>query len=227
MLIVRGLVGGLFQLALFTALLLIPAGTWHWPRAIQFLAVYGLILLVSIVVLGRMAPASLEARLQKPTAKSQPMADRVVSSFLFLSLLAWFAFIPIDVFSIRLLPSPPLWVSVFGAALFLAGYGIVMTAVFQNAFAAPIVKDQSDRGQVLIDTGLYSRIRHPLYLGMLFFLIGLALWLESYASVLVLPFAFVFVIARIFVEEKTLRDTLPGYAGYMRKVSYRLVPFVW
>jgi protein-S-isoprenylcysteine O-methyltransferase Ste14 len=155
------------------------------------------------------------------------MADRVISSFLFLSLFAWLVFMPIEVFHLRLLPPPHLIVSAFGAALFVAGYGIIVAALFQNAFAAPIVKDQSERGQVLIDTGLYGRVRHPFYLGLLLFLIGIALWLESYASVLGLPLVFVFLVARIFVEEKTLREALPGYAGYMAKVRYRLIPFVW
>jgi protein-S-isoprenylcysteine O-methyltransferase Ste14 len=102
-----------------------------------------------------------------------------------------------------------------------------MATLFQNAFAAPIVKDQSERGHVLIDTGLYGRIRHPFYLGLLFLLMGLALWLESYASVLALLLPFVFLIARITVEERTLRETLPGYGDYMKRVRYRLVPFVW
>ena len=226
-LVLRGLIGGTAQVALFAALLLLPAGTWNWPRAIQFLVVYGLALLVSIVALARLAPASLEARLMAPYASSQPMADRIVSSFLFLSLVAWFVLIPMDVFRLRLLPPPLVEVSIFGAALSLAGFGVILAALAQNSFAAPIVKDQSERGQVLIDTGLYGRIRHPLYLGFLLFLVGLALWLESYASVLALPLPLVFLIARITVEERTLRETLPGYAGYTKRVRHRLVPFVW
>jgi protein-S-isoprenylcysteine O-methyltransferase Ste14 len=111
--------------------------------------------------------------------------------------------------------------------LLFTGFGIVMVALFQNAFAAPIVKDQSERGQVLIDTGLYGRIRHPFYLGNLLFFIGIALWLESYASVLALPLVFVVVVIRIFVEEKALRKSLPGYTDYMAKIRYRLIPFVW
>jgi len=227
MLLIKGLLGALFQIALFAVLLFLPAGTWNWPRAILFLIVYGLLLLVSTVVLARLAPASLEARLTAPIDKSQPMADRVVTSFLFLSFIAWFVLIPIDVFHLQLLPPPHLTVSVIGAALFLAGFGIIITALFQNAFAVPIVRDQSERGQVLIDTGLYARVRHPMYFGFLLFLIGIALWLESYASLLALPFLFVFVIARIFVEEKTLQETLPGYVEYMAKVRYRLISFVW
>jgi protein-S-isoprenylcysteine O-methyltransferase Ste14 len=227
MLVLRGLIGGSFQIAVLAALLLIPAGTWHWPRAIQFLLVYGLANSVSIVALARLAPASLEARLMAPSAKSQPMADRVITSFLILSLFAWFALIPVDVFRLRLSPLPPLPVSLLGAALSLAGYAIIWTTLFQNAFAAPIVKDQSERGQVLIDTGLYGRIRHPFYLGFLLFLLGLALWLESYASALALGLPFGFLVARIKIEERTLGETLPGYADYTRRVRYRLVPFVW
>ena len=102
-----------------------------------------------------------------------------------------------------------------------------MAAVWQNAFAAPIVGDQSERNQVLIDTGLYDCIRHPLYLGYLLFLLGLPLWLESSAGVLVLPLVFAPVVARIFVEERTLRGILPGYVGYMNEVRFRLVPCVW
>ena len=69
--------------------------------------------------------------------------------------------------------------------------------------------------------------RHPLYLGYLLFLLGLPLWLESSAGALVLPLVFAPVVARIFVEERTLRGILPGYEEYMNKVRFRLVPCVW
>jgi protein-S-isoprenylcysteine O-methyltransferase Ste14 len=227
MLIIKGLLGGLFQVVLLTALLFIPAGTWHWPRAIQFLVAYSIVLLISIIVLARLAPASLEARLQFPAAKSQPVMDRVVTFILILLIFVWFVFIPIDVFHIQLFPPPSLPVSILGMVLLFTGFGIVMVALFQNAFAAPIVKDQSERGQVLIDTGLYGRIRHPFYLGNLLFFIGIGLWLECYASVLALALVFVVLVIRIFVEEKALRKSLPGYAEYMAKIRYRLIPFVW
>jgi protein-S-isoprenylcysteine O-methyltransferase Ste14 len=227
MLVIRGLLGGLLQVALIAAMLLVPAGTWEWPRAIQFLAVYGVVLGISIVALAVRAPASLEARLMAPAAKSQPVADRVVTSFLFLAIVGWFVFIPVDGFHLRLLPRPSLEASILGAVVSLLGFGVVLRAHFQNAFAVPIVMDQSDRGQVLVDTGMYARIRHPFYLGLLLFFFGLALWLESYASTAALLLPLVALIARIRVEERTLRDALPGYAEYMERVRYRLVPFVW
>ncbi|MHC4505692.1 MAG: hypothetical protein ACYTFI_20495, partial [Planctomycetota bacterium] len=111
MLLLKGLIGGLFQLTLFGALLIVPAGlvpggTWYWERALVFLGVYGVILETCIVTLAVVAPASLEARLKAPVSKKQPVADRVVTAILILTGIAWFVAIPVDVFYWKLLPSP-------------------------------------------------------------------------------------------------------------------------
>ena len=127
----------------------------------------------------------------------------------------------------RLLPPPQFAVSIFGAVLFLAGFAIIIAAIYENSFAIPVVEDQAEHGQMLVDTGPYARVRHPLYIGLLLWLGGIALWLESYSSVIALTVILVVLIARIIVEEKTLRTTLPGYPEYIEKVRYRLVPFVW
>ena len=41
MLMVKGLVRSLFQTGFFAAVILIPAETWHWPSAIEFLVGFG------------------------------------------------------------------------------------------------------------------------------------------------------------------------------------------
>jgi len=169
MLIFRGLIGGAFNLVLFGVFILIPAGlvpggTWYWPRAFILLGVYAFIIVVSIVALAVKAPASLEARLKPPVSKKQPVADRIVTAFLMLWFLAWLVFIPIEVFYLKLLPKPHFAVSVCGGVLSLVGVSIVIIAIYQNSFAIPIVEDQTKRGQVLVDTGLYAHVRHPLYL---------------------------------------------------------------
>ncbi len=232
MLIIKGLIGGGFKLSLFGVFLVVPAGlvpggTWYWPRALLFLGVYGFMMVFSIISLAVKAPASLEARLKSPVSKKQPFADRIVTSFLILWFLAWLVSIPIEVFYLKLLPKPQFTVSVCGGVLYLVGFAIVMTAIYQNSFAVPVVEDQTEAGQVLVDTGLYARVRHPLYFGMLPLVAGIALWLESYLSLIATSGILIILIARIIVEEKTLRKTLPGYIEYMEKVRYRIVPFVW
>ena len=168
MLVVRGLLGGLFQLALFASLLLIPAGTVNWPRAIQFLLAYGVVLFASIIWLGTVAPSSLEARLEPAINKKQPIADRVATAFIGVAVGGWMIFIPIDVFRLQLLPAPSLGVSISAEPPSCAtGFAITLTALYQNAFATPVVRDQSERGHTLVDTGLYAHVRHPFYTGFL------------------------------------------------------------
>ena len=134
MLILRGLIRGLFQVALFGSLLVVPAGlvpggTWYWPRALLFLGVYGCVLVVSIVALAIKAPASLEARLKPLASKKQPFADRLVTLGGLLWGVGWFVSIPIDVFFWKLLPAPGFVASGFGAVLTAVGFAIIMAAI--------------------------------------------------------------------------------------------------
>jgi len=226
-LIIRGILRVLIQMLFFAAVLFLPIGTWDWPRAVQFLVVFGGLSLISTVSLALMAPASLAARVERGAAKNQPRADRVVTWFLVLVHMAGFILISNDVFRWNLLPKPSTGVAVIGGLLCLSGYGIMLTAIWQNAFAAPVVGDQTECNHVLVDTGIYGRLRHPLYLGHLLFLLGLPLWLESYLGFLVVPVVFAPMVARILVEERTLVGTLAGYASYRDRVPYRLIPLVW
>ena len=232
MLIIKGLIVGAAQLVLLGVFLIVPAGlvpggTWKWERALIFVAVYGLILEAAIVALAVVAPARLEARLNPPVTQKQPVAEQVVTAIMVLTFLGWLVLIPVDVFYLKLLPAPTFAVSVCGAVLFLFGFAIVLAAVYQNSFAIPIVEDQSERGQTLVDTGLYAFVRHPWYLGLLPSQAGSAVWLESYAGLIAVSVLLVVVIARIVVEETVLQKTLPDYSEYMKTVRYRLVPFIW
>jgi protein-S-isoprenylcysteine O-methyltransferase Ste14 len=232
MLMIRGLIAGLIQLVLAGVFLIVPAGlvpggTWSWERALIFLAVYGFILEAAIVTLAVVAPARLEAVLKPPVSQKPPVPEQVVTVIMVLTFLGWAVFIPVDVFYLKLLPAPAFAVSVCGAVLSLLGFAIVVAAVYQNSFAIPIVEDQSDRGQTLVDTGLYAFVRHPWYLGLLPLEAGIALWLESYAGTIAVSVLLAVSIARTVAEETTLQKTLPGYSEYMKKVRYRLVPFIW
>ena len=227
MLIVRGLIASLLQVVFLSALLLIPAGTWHWPRAFQFLAAYSLLLIGFVVLAARVAPASLETRLRPPAAKSQPMGDRLATAFLYGSISGWAVLIPLDVHRLHLLPPPPSALAPLAVIAGLGGFAIIAAAVLENAFASPIVEDQTDRGHELVDTGLYAQVRHPLYLGLLVLLAGMGLWLESVAAVLALTVVMAALAIRVTIEERTLRSTLAGYPEYTERVRYRIIPWIW
>jgi protein-S-isoprenylcysteine O-methyltransferase Ste14 len=227
MLLIKGLIGATLQIAFFGALLLIPAGTWQWTEANQFLYCYGFLTLVSTVFLAIKAPRSLEARMELPMNESQPLSDRIATTFLLVFLVGWFVFIPIDIFHLKLLAPPQHSISILGGTASLLGYGIMLTALYQNEFATPVVRDQSDRGHELRDTGLYGLVRHPFYTGLILFCLGMALWLQSYAALIAGLLPITALIGRIYAEEKILQETLPGYREYMSRANYRIIPFIW
>lgn len=235
MAVIRGLSAALALALPLAALLLVPAGLtpgggWIWPRAWAFLGVLAAILIVSSTALAIWRPANLQMRQQAPIArpeKRQPWIDAAGLVAFIAYLLAWVAFIPIDVFSLHLLPAPPPLASVVGGLACLAGILVGQLAVAQNRFATPTIHDQSADGQRVIDTGLYGLIRHPIYAGNLLVYAGLALWLGSTAAVVgVLPLLAA-TLARIAMEEAHLRAALPDYAAYAQRVRGRLIPFVF
>jgi len=84
-----------------------------------------------------------------------------------------------------------------------------------------------EEGQKVIDTGMYSWVRHPMYFGALFLLIGTPPALGSWWSLLLIPFFLPVLYFRIANEEEVLLRDLSGYAEYQQKVGYRLIPYLW
>ena len=58
-------------------------------------------------------------------------------------------------------------------------------------------------------------------------LVGMSLWLESYAAAVLAIIPFSTLVLRIRIEEKLLIQGLKGYEEYTTRVRYRLIPFLW
>ena len=111
---------------------------------------------------------------------------------------------------------------------FGAGWTVIAVAMRENAFAAPVVKHQEERGQLVVDTGPYRIGRvTPCTRGALPLTVGMALWLGSCAGVLLAAVPIGVLVLRVLAEERFLRRELPGYEDYTRKVQWRLIPLVW
>jgi protein-S-isoprenylcysteine O-methyltransferase Ste14 len=125
------------------------------------------------------------------------------------------------------MPSPGALVSFLGLALYVAGWWILTLAMKVNPFAVPVVRLQEERQQRVIDTGVYGVVRHPMYAGFAPFAIGPALWLGSYTAAFLAIVPIAVLAVRSVWEERFLKRELKGYEAYMRKVRWRLIPFVW
>ncbi len=222
------LVGGVvYSVAIFGGLLFLSAWTLDWWRAWLFLGVVFLASATTMFGVFSSRPDLLEERYKAPIQKGQPPADKVLTPLLVLSFVGLIAFIPLDVFRFRLLRTTGLGVATLGLVLFAAGWTVIALALRENAFAAPIVKHQEERGQVVVQSGPYRLVRHPMYAGAIPLTIGMPLWLGSYAGALLAAIPIGTLMLRVLAEERLLRDALPGYGEYARKVRWRLIPHVW
>jgi protein-S-isoprenylcysteine O-methyltransferase Ste14 len=89
------------------------------------------------------------------------------------------------------------------------------------------VRYQKERGQRVIDSGPYRVVRHPMYSAVIPLLVGVSLWLGSFAGAIVAIVPTLLIGIRAMLEEKFLRRELPGYAEYITRTRFRMIPYVW
>lgn len=78
-----------------------------------------------------------------------------------------------------------------------------------------------DKSSYLIDEGIFSKTRNPMYIGMFLLLLGIALCFRNLFSVLI-PFLFIFItmIAYIPKEEKLMQESFgQKYIEYKERVK--------
>ncbi|MBB4368604.1 protein-S-isoprenylcysteine O-methyltransferase Ste14 [Bradyrhizobium sp. cir1] len=223
--IVRLLLQNMIFTVAMGALLFAAAGTLHWPSAWMFLISSALLGPLCGWWLYRLDPALLAERLRPVIQKDQPPADKAFVAALMAAMLVWLVVMGLDR---RWLASDmPLALLVLGFVLFLLCMLFTMWVFRENSFAAPVVKLQAERAQHVISTGPYAHVRHPMYSGMILFFAGLPLALGSWWGLAMAPLFLALFAVRIGIEERTLREGLPGYTDYAARVRYRLVPGVW
>lgn len=228
MLILKLIVGNVMQMLILGGLLFLPAGTLDWWRAWFLIGIFTAGSAASTFGLFPEHKDLLLERLKSPVQKGQPLTDKIILVIFIISFYGLIVFIPLDVFRFHLMARPAIIVSSLGLLFFLVGWRIVYLALKENSFAAPVVKLQEERHQKVIDTGVYGVVRHPMYAGGILFIAGIPLWLESYAATLLAIIPIGAIVLRILlVEEKFLKQELKGYGTYMKRVRYRLIPFLW
>lgn len=124
-------------------------------------------------------------------------------------------------------PAFPLWFISIGFALILLGYAFASWALAENRFFSSVVRIQTDRGHVVCDSGPYRFVRHPGYAGNMLALFGIVLALGSLWALVPAAAASIITVIRTELEDQALRQELPGYGDYARRVRYRLFPGIY
>lgn len=214
--IVRFLIAVIASFILF----FLPAGTFRYWQAWVYLAIiFGPMLLVLIYLVNK-HPELLVRRMR--------MREKEVEQKLIVKL----SYIPLLL--TLLLPgfdrrfgwsNVPIGVIVVADVLVLLGYGLIFLVFRENRYASRIVEVEQE--QVVISSGPYALIRHPMYLGSLVLYIFTSLALGSFAALVPALFTIPVILARIRNEERVLARDLEGYREYMQRTRYRLIPGIW
>jgi len=107
----------------------------------------------------------------------------------------------------------------------LVGFWIHFRVFKENTFASAIVTIVPE--QKVISTGPYAVVRHPYYSGALVVDCCIPIALGSWWGLPAVLGVLGVIVLRLLDEEKLLRQSLPGYGDYCRKVPYRLIPRIW
>jgi protein-S-isoprenylcysteine O-methyltransferase Ste14 len=77
------------------------------------------------------------------------------------------------------------------------------------------------------DNRRFAGIRHPGYAAGLLIYLSTPVWLDSWWAFVPVVLLAALLVIRTRLEDRTLRQRLPGYEAYAQRVRYRLAPGVW
>ncbi|HUW93738.1 MAG TPA: isoprenylcysteine carboxylmethyltransferase family protein [Bacteroidales bacterium] len=219
-LIIRAIMMFLFSILLVGVLVFLPAGTMKFWNGWLFMAALFIPMFFVLIYLMLKDPELLARRLK---TKEKEKTQKV---YLVLSIIVCLSAILIPGLDHRYgWSAVPLPVAAVSTVIMMSGYLMFFIVMKQNTYASRVVEIQDE--QKLIDTGLYSFVRHPMYLAATILYLFIPLVLGSFYGLIAAVFIPMLLIIRIMNEEKVLVNGLKGYDEYMKKVKYRLFPGIW
>jgi len=216
-------VQGILGMVLFVALIFGPAGTFHYWQGWLFLAVFAASTTVFTIYLALYDKPLMERRLRAGPQHEREGSQKIIVSLVF---LLFFALIVLPALDHRYGWSPVSpSVTIIGNVIILLSFLFIFWVIKVNSYAASNVRVEEN--QKVIDTGPYAYVRHPMYAGAIWLLLGIPLALGAWWwTLLIIPFLPV-LLWRLLDEERILCRDLPGYTEYTRRVRYRLIPYIW
>lgn len=119
----------------------------------------------------------------------------------------------------------PMWMNMIGSLLFVFGLFVMIVAVFYlGSNLTPFVRPK-ERGQLVV-SGIYSIVRHPMYLGGILLTWGWSIYWNSWLA-MIFSFILIFILDRkASEEEKWLTKKYPEYLSYKARVK-KIIPFFY
>jgi protein-S-isoprenylcysteine O-methyltransferase Ste14 len=212
--------------AAFALVLFLPAGTLAWPAAwIYLVLLFGFAVGISVWLL-RFNPELLAERLSGIGKPDQKTWDKVFLALLFPVFFSWYVMMGLDAVRFQWSRVPD-WLQWIGAVALLASFYLMYLTFRENTYLSPAVRIQTDRGQIVVSTGPYRYVRHPLYAAFILYAVGTALLLGSAYGLFGAALLTGLIAWRAVHEEQVLKNELSGYSDYTIRVKYRFIPYLW
>jgi protein-S-isoprenylcysteine O-methyltransferase Ste14 len=215
----------IISLLLLVIVLFWSAGRLDWWQAWAYFVLVTAFTATSYIALQRYAPGLLAER-SKLQAGTKTWDKWLASTVAIGGSLALWITAGLDV-RFGWTGERPLWEAVAGLAGSAAGAGLVLRAMAENRFFASTVRIQTERGHKVIDSGPYSLVRHPGYVGWGVSMLSAPFALGSMTALIPVGICLLLLLVRTALEDRTLQRELPGYADYARSVRSRLIPGIW
>jgi protein-S-isoprenylcysteine O-methyltransferase Ste14 len=214
-------------LLLWPALFMFLSGNWQWIEGWIFCIWFLILCITTIMYLSFKDPDLLMERYKKPGTGNQEGWDKYVVYGLAIGFGAWIVLMPLDVMRFEWTKNFPLVLEIIGGTFLILSFFFFFRSFTDNTFLSPLVRIQTERKQQLVTNGVYTIVRHPMYLGALLMFIGAPFLTGSVIGIIVGFGMIVLLALRTLGEEKMLQEELKDYAAYKQKVRYRFVPFIW
>jgi protein-S-isoprenylcysteine O-methyltransferase Ste14 len=206
------------------AIIFVPAGTLNWPEAWLYLILYIFAVGGCLIWLKKNDPELLKER--RSTRKDVKGWDKKIILAYTITLIIMLALAGLDAVRFRW-SQMPLMLKVLGFLGFIPAVTLGFWAMKQNTYLAQYVRIQKERGHRVITTGPYKYVRHPMYVGVILFILCFPLALGSLYSFIPALIIVILFIIRTSLEDKTLQEELEGYQEYAKRVRYKLIPGIW
>ena len=200
----QAIVRGVFGLIFFAVVIFWPAGTFDYWRGWLFMGTFVASTLGFTVYMAIYDRPLLERRMKAGPQHEREWSQKIIVSLIYFTFLACL---------------------VLGNVVILLFFRFIFWVTRVNSFAASTIRVEKD--QRVIDTGPYASVRHPMYAGAIWLFVGMPLALGSWWPIGLIVLVMPVLVWRLLDEERILQRDLPGYSEYMRRVRFRLVPFVW
>ena len=219
-LLIQALIKYLAGLLIVSLLLFLPAGSFNYLNGLLFIGLLFIPMFIAGLIIFFNNPYLLKSRLNAKEKEKDQKEVVLLSSLMF---VLGFILAGLN-YRYKWVEMPNIAV-IIASILFIISYIMYAVVLVENSFLLRTIEVKDN--QKVVDTGLYGIVRHPMYASTIILFLSMPIILGSiYSFIVFLIYPFL-IIKRIKNEEKVLEKDLNGYKEYMKKVKYRLIPYIW